>query len=137
MNQQSLVRFINHVCAACIVASGLVSCATKEERAAQERAAQAQERAAQSQREADLIDKIKATCTSFGFRPNSDAFGQCAIKQQQIEAAKQAANAQFVMEQQYRQEQLNQQILDRALNRQPATPVLTCTTDWLNRTTCQ
>ena len=126
MTRRNLVGLITHSFAACVFASVLVSCAAEDFNPEQARAAQAQ-------REAALIEKIKATCSAFGFTPNSAAFGQCAIKQQQLEAAKEArAN-----EDSWKREQLYQQNLDRMLNRQPATPVLTCTTDRLNQTTCQ
>ena len=126
MNRRNLGRLLTHAFAACVFASMLVSCAAEDVNPEQARAAQAQ-------REAALIEKIKATCAAFGFTPNSAAFGQCAIKQQQLEAAKEArAN-----EDSWQREQLYQQNLDRMLNRQPSTPVLTCTTDAFKRTTCQ
>ena len=117
MARRNLVRLITHAFTACIFASLLVSCAI-------ENVSPEQARAAQAQREAALIEKIKATCAAFGFTPNSAAFGQCAIKQQQLEADKEArANEDF-----WQQEQLYQQNLDRMLNREPTT-TLTCTYD--------
>jgi basic membrane lipoprotein Med (substrate-binding protein (PBP1-ABC) superfamily) len=134
MNQLSIVRFVASALAACIAASALVSCAQQYPTAEQIRISDEYV----AKRDAEIIEKIKATCTALGFSPGSVAFGQCAMKGQQLAADEQAATNRYWQEQKYLQEQQYQQGLDRMLNRQPSTPVLTCTTHpvW-KTTTCQ
>ena len=132
MNQLNIVRFVTSALAACIAAAALVSCAGQYSTAEQIRATQEYN----ANRKAAQIETAKATCSALGFAQGSVAFAQCAMQQQQLEAAEQAENNRYVQEQQYLKEQQFQQNLDRMLNREP-TRTLTCTTDRLNRTTCQ
>jgi len=133
MNQLSIVRFVTRASAACIAALALVSCA-------QQYATPEQMRATEEyhvKRKAALIETIKATCSALGFAQGSVAFAQCAMQQQQLDAAEQAENNRYVQEQQYLKEQQFQQNLDRMLNREP-TNTLTCTYDkWERRSICR